>query len=65
MNQWEYETICTTLQSGVPALAQRLINSINTVIKSEQAATKELADMKTKISEAKSKAEKSEVKKNG
>lgn len=67
MNQWEYETICTTLQSGVPALAQRLINSINTVIKSEQAATKELAELKAKISttEANGKTEKQEVKKNG
>lgn len=65
MNQWEYETICTTLQRGVPALSQGLINSLNATVKNEQSATKELAELKAKIAEAKEKAEKSEVKKNG
>ena len=69
MNQWEYETICQTLQSAVPALSPRLINSINAIIKSEQDKTKQLADttkeledLKNKIRQAK---EKAGVKKNG
>lgn len=74
MNQWEYETICQTLQTAVPALSPKLINSINAVIKSEHdktaqlaQTTKELEDLKNKIRQAKEKAakEKAEGKSNG
>ena len=48
MNQWEYDTILMALDSGVPALAERLGVSLQNLIKERNELAKENEELKSK-----------------
>jgi hypothetical protein len=52
MNQEQYNTICKILNSGAPALAAELVDSLNKVITESQNMKKELDELKKEEKEA-------------
>lgn len=49
MTQFQFDMICSILQSGAPALANELIGALSTVIKEANAVAEENAALKAEL----------------
>ena len=54
MNQYQFETILKIIESGAPALANELCNSLNDLVNDRNALAQENEELKAKISNKKS-----------
>jgi hypothetical protein len=60
MNQWMYDTMVAIIQNGAPALANQLIDGLQSLIKDRQEKSKKLEALEKEVEDLKKTQENSE-----